>query len=184
MQRTSAVSIPIRPSTTPLRITRRACLLSTLALAGPLAAVARPAVSGDTLEWPPLRLLDGSVLAPSAWQDTAAVLVFWHTTCPFCKRQNAHVDKLFRSLGRRPLRVLGVALDQDETTVQRYLQDNRYGFAVTMDAARLRDRIAMRNVIPTTCLVDRNARLLQTIPGEMFEEDVMELVSVVVAETG
>ena len=30
-------------------------------------------------------------------------------------------------------------------------------------------------MIPLTVTVDRQGRLLQAIPGEMFEEDVMEL---------
>ncbi len=168
------------PRASRIRLTRRACLLAGLTIACPASATAkRPAVPGDLIEWPALRLLDGSTLSPAAWQGTAAVLVFWHTTCPFCKRQNAHVDKLFRTLGNRPLRVLGVALDRDESAVRDYMARNRYGFAVTMDAAPLRERIAMKSVIPTTCLIDRRARLLQTIPGEMFEEDVLGLASVV-----
>ena len=37
--------------------------------------------------------------------------------------------------------------------------------------------LAARRVIPLTLLVDRQGRLKQAIPGEMFEEDVMELLT-------
>jgi hypothetical protein len=36
--------------------------------------------------------------------------------------------------------------------------------------------MAPRNLIPQTAVVGRDGRLLQLLPGEMFEEDVMELL--------
>jgi hypothetical protein len=36
--------------------------------------------------------------------------------------------------------------------------------------------LSTRRIIPLTLLVDRRGRLKQAIPGEMFEEDVMELL--------
>lgn len=136
---------------------------------------ARAAVTGQTVDWPPIRLLDGSLLEPGSWQGQAAVVVFWATYCPFCRRHNAHVDKLAKAVAGRPLRVLGVALDKDEQAVRRYMAANGYGFPVTIDGAALRNRLGLRKVIPMTCVFDRTGRLLQAIPGEMSEDDVLEL---------
>jgi DNA-binding transcriptional ArsR family regulator len=49
----------------------------------PLAALAvnAPIAPGERLQWPALRLLDGSTRDPLAWQGQAAVLVFWATWC-------------------------------------------------------------------------------------------------------
>jgi thiol-disulfide isomerase/thioredoxin len=154
---------------------RRSLLLA--GAAGLLGGIVPPPAAAATtrIAWPELRLLDGSTLAPSAWDGIAAVVVFWSTTCPFCKRHNVHVEKLFRSVADRPLRVLGVALDRDPAAVRRYVAGNGYGFAVTLDEGRLQQRFSSRRVIPMSCVVDRHGMLVKVLPGEMFEEDVMEL---------
>lgn len=142
----------------------------------PLRAVGQGALPAP-VDWPAITLLDGSILQPADWKDTAAVVVFWSTTCPFCRRQNKHVEKLHRASAGRRLRVLGAAVDRDPSAVRRYLTEHGYSFAVSLDAARLRPLFTTRNVIPMTCTVDRSGRLLQAIPGEMFEEDVLDLSS-------
>ena len=138
-----------------------------------LALQATP--TATVIEWPPIQLLDGTVLSPQSWQGQAAVVVFWDTTCPFCKRHNAHVDKLFRSSTAQKLRVLALALDTDEGTVRRYMAANNFSFPVSVNGGKLRQLLTPRRVIPMTCTIDKQGRLLQAIPGEMFEEDVMEL---------
>ena len=45
-----------------------------------------------------------------------------------------------------------------------------------MDQAPLAAALSARRVIPLTVTVDRAGRLLQVIPGEMFEDDVLELL--------
>ncbi len=136
--------------------------------AAPTAAPAQP------IAWPPIVLLDGGTLAPDSWRGQAAVVVFWETTCPFCKRHNAHLDKLFRATRGQRLRILSVALDTDEQLVRRYMQTNGYVFPVAMDGGQLRQRLTSRRVIPMTCVLDRQGALVQALAGEMFEEDLMD----------
>ncbi len=106
------------------------------------------------------------------------MVVFWSTTCPFCRRHNQHVEKLHRAAqaAGAPLRVLGAARDRDAAVVQRYAQAQGYSFAITQDVAPLAAALAPRNLIPQTAVVGRDGRLVQVLPGEMFEEDVMELL--------
>jgi thiol-disulfide isomerase/thioredoxin len=106
------------------------------------------------------------------------VVVFWATYCPYCKRHNAHIDKLHSAVQGQSVRVLGVALDSDADAVRRYMASNAYRFPVALDGGRLRQRLTPRRVIPMTCLLDRQGRLLQAIPGEMVEDDVMGLIRV------
>ena len=120
-------------------------------------------------------MLDGDTIEPAAWQGQYSVLVLWATWCPFCKRHNAHLDKLYRATRGQPLRVLGVAIDADAQLVSRYMQAHGYSFPVAIDNVGLRSRLTPRKSIPMTCIVDRQGRLVQAIAGEMFEEDVLEL---------
>lgn len=141
-----------------------------------------PAPSADArplIEWPEIPLLDGSTLSPASWQGQAAVVVFWATYCAYCKRHNAHIHKLHQSVQGLPLRVLGVALDTDAKAVRQYMASNRYAFPVSWNGDRLRQRLTTRRVIPMTCVFDRQGRLLQAIPGEMTEDDVLGLARIV-----
>jgi thiol-disulfide isomerase/thioredoxin len=164
---------------------RRRHAVAAAALALPaLRAAATPAAAGQPVAWPALRLLDGSTWAPSHWQGRAAVVVFWSTTCPFCRRHNQHVERLHRAaaaLPGQPLQVLGVARERDPAVVQRYAQQQGYGFPITLDTRALAAALSERNLIPLTAVVSRDGRLKQVLPGEMFEEDVMELLQLVQA---
>ena len=138
------------------------------------AATAAPAL-GDPVLWPTVTLLDGRVFGAEQWGAAATLVVFFSTTCPFCQRHNRHVEKLLRSTRGQPLQVIGVAQDRSEPPVRDYLARQGYSFAVTLDERALHQALSPRKVIPLTCVVDRSGRLREVIPGEMFEEDVMEL---------
>lgn len=158
---------------------RRLLAGAALAAAGasPRAGAAA-AQKGEAVAWPAVNLLDGRPLGPAHWQGRVGVVVFWSTTCPFCRRHNQHVEKLHRAAlaAGAPLSVLGVARDRDATKIQRYAQAQGYSFDITQDVAPLAAALAPRNLIPQTAVVGRDGRLLQLLPGEMFEEDVMELL--------
>jgi len=142
------------------------------------AAGAMAAEPPRQIDWPTIALLQGGTLSPASWQGRAAVVVFWATWCPYCLRHNAHVDKLYRATQGQSLRVLGVAMDTDADAVRRYMAAHHYEFPVTLDGGSLRQRLTERRVTPMTCLIDRQGRLVQAIPGEMFEEDVLDLARV------
>jgi thiol-disulfide isomerase/thioredoxin len=101
--------------------------------------------------------------------------VFWATWCGYCRRHNAHVDRLHRESEGRGLKVLGVALDREADAVRRYMATHGYAFPVTADGDALRRRLTSRRVIPMTCVLDHAARLVQAIPGEMAADDVQDL---------
>lgn len=166
------------------RITRRACLVAGLGALSAASARAEAGAPASSFEWPPLRLLDGQTLAPASWQGQGAIVVFWETHCPFCKRHNARLDKLHRATLGLPLRVLGVALDSDEHAVRHYLSGNDFRFPVTLDDAHLRAQWTARRVIPMTFVFNRQGRLLQSIPGEMSEDDVLGLARVAARGAG
>lgn len=160
----------------------RRWLLRTTALAAlyPLvgAASAQPQ-QGQTVVWPEVTLLDGTRWGPAQAQGKQVIVVFWSTTCPFCLRHNAHIEKLRRAAAGRPLEIITVARDKDPAAVKAYLARHGYGFKVTMAQDAMAAALSNRKVIPLTVTVDRQGKLGQVIPGEMFEDDVMEWLRLV-----
>lgn len=142
-------------------------------------AWAAPAQPGQPVQWPDVSLLDGTRLSAAQWQSQPAVVVFWTTNCPFCRRHNQHVEKLHRAAvaAGAPLRVLGVAREKDALLVRRYSQQQGYTFPITLDHAALAAGLSERKMIPLTVVVDAQGRLQQVLPGEMSEDDVLELLA-------
>ena len=138
------------------------------------AAVLEP---GQLVHWPEVSLLDGGVFGPAQAAGRPVVVVFWSTTCPFCRRHNQHVEKLHRAAASRSLNVLGVARDKDPEAVRLAIRQQGYTFPITVDSAPMAAALSARNVIPLTVVVDSTGRLRQIYPGEMFEEDVLELLN-------
>jgi thiol-disulfide isomerase/thioredoxin len=139
------------------------------------AAAQASAPAAMPIVWPPLLAVDGRPVEPPLAPEVPVVVVFWATYCAFCERHNARVDKLWRTLDPSRLHILGVALDRDPAAVRQYLGRHGYGFPVVMEGGQLRRQFTARRIIPMTCTVGADGRPLQCIPGEMAEDDVMEL---------
>lgn len=158
---------------------RRTWLAQALAsLALPLvgAVQAAPTQRGQAVAWPEVALLDGGHFGAQQAAGQAVVVVFWSTTCAFCRRHNQHVEKLHRAAAGQALRVLGVARERDAAHVRRFAQQQGYSFPITLDHAPLAAQLDSRNIIPLTTTVNRQGLLHEVIPGEMFEDDVLGLL--------
>ncbi|MCU0773049.1 MAG: TlpA family protein disulfide reductase [Ideonella sp.] len=154
-------------------------LAAGLALPATSLVGAQPPGHDAAIRWPALSLLDGSAWTPPRATDGrphAVVAVIWSTTCPFCLRHNAHIDKLHRRAAGRSLSVVTAALDRDPDAVTTYLSRHGYGFPVVRESDRLRTLFTARRVIPFTGTVDRSGHVRDRVPGEMFEADVLGLL--------
>ncbi|GMV45590.1 MAG: hypothetical protein AMXMBFR66_09880 [Pseudomonadota bacterium] len=141
------------------------------------AVGAAPAQPGERVAWPEVTLLDGTRFGPAQFAGRAAVVVFWSTACPFCRSHNKHVQKLYRAAQGKPLVVLGVARETDLAQVRTYARAQGYEFPITTATRPLAEVLSTRNVIPLTVCVDRQGRLARVLPGEMLEEDLLELLA-------
>lgn len=143
------------------------------ALALPRATAATTA--GAPVEWPTVTLLDGSRWSAQRVADQAVVVVFWSLHCPYCVRHNARVEQLRAAATGLPLAVLTACRENDEAGTRRHLAQHGLRFDVTLQAPALAAVLSPRRLSPLTVTIDRQGRLLQVIPGEMAEDDVMAL---------
>jgi thiol-disulfide isomerase/thioredoxin len=114
------------------RLPRRAVLRCWPLLAGvPLLgaphvrAAAAPAQPGERVAWPEVALLDGQRFGPAEVAGRALVVVFFTTTCPFCRRHNRHLQRL-HAQAPAGLAVLGVARESDAEVVRRHAAREGY----------------------------------------------------------
>jgi thiol-disulfide isomerase/thioredoxin len=151
-------------------------------LVSPLqGALAAPAALAAPIDWSTLQLLNEQGDGPAKWSGLPVVVVFWATWCPYCKRHNAHVEKLYQHSQGQAFRVLGVTSERDKDKISTYVLANQIHFPVAMEQTGFRVQFTNRRVIPLTCLVGADGRLLQTMAGEMQQDDVMSLAKAVAA---
>lgn len=130
---------------------------------------------GTAITFPPVRLLDGRELPPEHWRGTVAVVELWATWCPFCKRQNPHLDQLHRAHAGSGLEVLGLSIDRRPEDAQQYMREHGYAFHAAMFDAQWQAAIGRPKGLPIVWVIGRDARLRQIEIGEMFPEDIEEL---------
>ena len=146
----------------------------------PMLAPALAAGPGERVAWPTVSTLDGRRIGPAEVADRACVVVFFTTTCPFCRRHNRHLQRLHAE-APPGLQVLGVARETDAGQVRRHAAREGYGFPITLDAEPLAAVLSRRRLVPLTVTIARDGRLLQVIPGEMSEDDVLSLARLATA---
>lgn len=138
------------------------------------AAAAEPVQldAGLNAAWAALTWVQGQPVRPG--QGRPMVLVFWATWCAYCRRHNVHIDQLHAQVQSR-MDVVGIAVESDTPAVRRHLQATGLRFPVAVDAGPLRRHYTERRMVPMTCTIDRRGRTGLCIPGEMSQDDVLDL---------
>lgn len=142
--------------------------------AGAAPAPTQPAQPGEPVAWPDVTLIDGQRFGGAEVAGRAVVVVFFTTSCPFCRRHNRHLQKL-HAMAPPGLAVLGVARETDVALVRRHAVSEGYRFPITLAAEPLAAALSRRRLVPLTVTIGRDGTLRQAIPGEMSEDDMLSL---------
>lgn len=130
---------------------------------------------GATIVLPEFTLLDGTVLDQNTFKNKPVVLEFWASWCPYCARQNAYIQKLHEQLQDGELQLITVSIDKNATAAADYMAKNQYTFKAATFTPQVKAVFGEIKVIPLVFVIDKNSIIQEIIPGEMFEEDVMEM---------
>lgn len=143
----------------------------------PFSGVAQPTPEkGDTVTLPALTLLSGQQRPDGYYTGKPVIVFYWASWCPFCARQSPYVQKLYDNAQDTGLEVLSISIDEDDADAHTYIQDKGYTFPVAMETSELRDVLGKRRIIPAVFAITADGKVAEVIPGEMFEEDVLELI--------
>lgn len=130
---------------------------------------------GDTVRWEDVRLYDGGVLRAADLRGRTVVVEFWATWCPFCKKQNPHLQRLHARHGGKDLVVLTFSIDKAPEVVAPYMMEHDYSFPVAMAGAQSAKWFPKRKGLPVVYVVDPAGKIVFHEAGEMFEEDILAL---------
>jgi thiol-disulfide isomerase/thioredoxin len=150
---------------------RRAFAVLLLAVAG--SAMAQQV--GDRVELPGVALEGKNSLSAAALRGKPVLVVFWASWCPYCANHLPHVQKLYEKTRGTDLQIIAVSVDKDAGKAREYMDRKRYGFALTMDHAAFEKALTRQRKLPYTIMIGRDGRVAFAAPGEMLEDDVLEL---------
>jgi len=133
----------------------------------------RPAPAiGSSIQLPRTTLIDGQVLEPGHWRGKLLLVQLWATWCPFCRKQNPLLDRLWRARRQDGLELLGLSIDEKTDVINRYLAEHDYRFPVARFDSAWWSAIGRPKGLPILWVIGRDARLKQIEVGEMFPEDI------------
>ena len=153
---------------------RRRLLAALPALA--LAAMPPARAEQAPLRWTDITLVDGRVLRAADLQRQTVVVQMWATWCPFCMKQNPHIQKLHEAARGRGLLVLGLTLDKSTQPVRDYMDRRGYTFAAALAGPQVEQWFGRRRTLPEVYVVDPAGRIVFREEGEMFPEDIAALL--------
>ncbi|MGA1083226.1 MAG: TlpA disulfide reductase family protein [Burkholderiaceae bacterium] len=132
-------------------------------------------VIGQKPQLPPLPLLSGKTHRFDSHAGRVLIIEFWHTKCPFCKKQNPLLDAFYRKHKARGLDVVTVSIDKKLADAQDYMKDHGYAFAAGLADPVWHAIYKQRKGLPQLFVIDRAGVLRQIELREMFPDDILEL---------
>lgn len=151
---------------------RRLLLMGAL----PLLLTASAVRAADApVRWTDITLVDGRVLKAADLQKRTVVVQMWASWCPFCMKQNPHIQKLHEASRPGGLLVLTFTLDKTPQAAREYMDKRGYTFAAALTTPQVEAWFGKRRTLPEVYVVDPAGRIVFREDGEMFPEDIAAL---------
>jgi thiol-disulfide isomerase/thioredoxin len=138
-----------------------------ITLAGGLGGVA-PRIGEPAPDFA-LETLDGSTLALADLRGRPVIINLWASWCPPCRGELPDLETLAREYGDRGLVVLGVNLQEDRASVQRYADALGLTFTIALDRQGAVANRYNLNALPTSYFVDRAGTVRDVNIGPLTE---------------
>lgn len=125
--------------------------------------------------------IDGNVRHLSDWNGRARLVNFWATWCAPCRREIPLLKKLQDDQGSDGLQVIGIAVDFIDEVID-YAEEAEFNYPILVgqeDAMMAAESSGVEFIgLPFTLVLSREGVLLKTHIGEIVEEHVERIVTV------
>lgn len=110
--------------------------------------------------------LSGRPVDLKAYRGKVVLLNFWATWCASCQVELPTFAEWQRDYGAQGLQILALSMDDDEKPVHARVRRLHLNFPVMMGDAKLGTQYGGVLGLPTTYLIDRDARIAYQFKGE------------------
>lgn len=144
---------------------------------------AAPAISPQTPERLPsftVADLNGQEISPATLKGKVALIDFWATWCPPCRKEIPHFNKLYAEHRQQGLIVIGLALDEKVEDVRSFMRQQPIDYPVALATLELQRQFGGIEVYPTAFLIDREGKVIKKYLGyiypDEFKQDVQTML--------
>lgn len=124
-----------------------------------------------------LAKLGGGAISLAEFRGKKAVVVdFWASWCPNCRRDMPNLNRFYEKY-KDKVEVIGVNLQEKESTVQDFIASRGISFPVALDPRGAASNAFGIRYTNTHFLVDKEGNLVRTIPGDIGEADILSLIN-------
>jgi thiol-disulfide isomerase/thioredoxin len=123
---------------------------------------------------------DGADVSFDQARGTVTLVNFWATWCAPCKKELPDLVEVSRKYADRGFRVIGVATDRTPNAadlVGEFVTKYSIPYQVLISTQEIEDAFNNVSMMPTSFLIDRNGRIVQTLVGIRTREQLEEAIS-------
>jgi len=117
---------------------------------------------------PELQVTDiqGNPVSLSNLKGKTVMLDFWTTWCPPCQNDSPAIEKLNQRYGGKDLMIIGISIDEDRETVEKYLKKHPHSFPVVLSSENSLPRPYQIRVFPTYLVIGADGTLISAEEGD------------------
>ena len=134
--------------------------------------------AGDVAPDFTVEMLDGSTVTLSALQGKPTLLIFWATWCPPCRLELSKLQEHIIDRYGDKINVLPISRGEERATVEDYISNMGYTFAIGLDGDQSIYNNYATNYIPRCFVIDANGKVLYSGVGydEAIAKEVEESI--------
>lgn len=140
-----------------------------------LPNLAYPLVLGQTIDLGQPQTFNSTTYVIPANNNKNTLIQVWATWCPFCKKQNGYLQKLYKEIPPNSMNVITISIDKNPQLAKLYMENNQYTFPAAMMTPELQKSIGKVKGIPILIILDKNNKVIYREVGEIFPEEYADL---------
>lgn len=122
-------------------------------------------VSGSQAADFTIKNLQGKDVTLSSFKGKPVLLNFWATWCPYCRKERAELNELYKEYSKKGLVIISVANDGSIDKVKKYIENNPANYIVLSDQDNIVTEAYAVYALPTNFLIDRNGTIKNKFTG-------------------
>lgn len=123
-----------------------------------------------------LERLDGGKITLSDYKgEMPVILDFWASWCPNCRRDMPRLSRFYETY-KNDVEVIGINLQENRKTAGDYISSASISFPIALDPFGATSRNYGVRFTNTHILIDSNGDIFRSVPGDISEAQILELI--------
>jgi peroxiredoxin len=138
---------------------------------------ARPVAIGDSAPDFSVPALPSGSLDLKNYRGQVVVLNLWATWCPPCVEETPSLERFAEKMRDRGVIVLSISVDEDQKTLQDFIQQNHISYPIGRDPERALSARYGTFQFPETYILDRRGLVAEKVVGATDWNDPASRIS-------